>query len=119
MDKSETSATPEQAAKQAVTHYLDAVKSGNVDEMMKATLDNRFKDDASKREVYQTFSNDPIQTDKTKILAINKVDNSHLNATIRISTKNTGTHDLTIPVVKEGEQWKLVIDGQEVTKNND
>ncbi|KEO82017.1 NTF2-like N-terminal transpeptidase domain-containing protein [Tumebacillus flagellatus] len=119
VSKSGASSTPEQEAKQAVTRYLDAVKKGNVDEMMKSTIDKRFTDDATKRDVYESFKNDPVQTDKTKILSINKVDNTHLTATIRISTKGTGTHDLTIPVQKDGEQWKLVIDGQEVTKNND
>lgn len=119
VSKSEASATPEQEAKQVVTHYIDAIKSSNVDEMMKYTKDTRFKDEATKRDVYQSLVKDPIQKDKTKLLSVSKVDDTHLTATIRISTKGTGTHDLTIPVEKDGEQWKLVIDGQEVTKNNE
>lgn len=103
-------------AKVAVQHYIDAAKSGNVDDMMKYTKDVRFKDDATKRKVYENLvKNDPLQAD---IVSASEIGSNRVNVTLHAGTPQTGTHDITLPVVKEGDQWKVLIEGIKVNKNS-
>lgn len=114
--KSEASATPEQEAKQTIQNYLKAVKSGNVDEMMKLTNDSRFQSDAEKRDVYQSLV-EVQDTEKLDVVSVMKNDSTHLNVTVKLVSKTDGTHELTLPFVKENNSWKIFIEGQVVTKN--
>ena len=111
------SQTVEQESRQAVTQYVEASKSGNVDELMKWTNDTRFKSDAEKRETYELIvKNDPFI--RAEIVNISVVDSTHANVTLRGTTKGTGTHDVTLPVVKDKGQWKVQVTGVTVEKND-
>ncbi|PWK13946.1 DUF4878 domain-containing protein [Tumebacillus permanentifrigoris] len=106
--KSEASATPEQEAKKAVIHYLDALKSGNVDEIMKYTNDTRFKDEASQRKVYTNLAKNE-RVKKAEIISFEKVDDTHMNVELKSTTDKEELPQQTLPVEFLNGQWKIVI----------
>jgi len=104
-----------QEAKQAVEKYIEAIKNGNVDEMLKTTVDKRFNDDSSKRRAYETLAKEKDQ--KAEILSVDRVDDTRMQLSLRVYTKAAGTQEITLPVVKENNEWKVVIEKRVVQPN--
>lgn len=111
------SQSAEQQAEKAVEHYLNSVKSGNVAEMMKYSKDIRFSDDAERKSIYEGLVR-ADQLKKVELLKIEATSDTEANATIRWTEKDAGTHEMTLPVIKEGDQWKVLVEGQKYEKND-
>src|SRR3569833_1204849 len=106
------SQTAEQSAKDVVKQYVDAIKKGDVDTLMKITDDERYKTDAEKRMVYTALTKEELP--KIDLISVKEEASDKVSATIRMKTKTAGTHELVFPVGKEGDTWKLVIEKREV-----
>jgi hypothetical protein len=111
------SPTAESEVKATVQHYFQAIKQGNVEEMMKLTDDKRFKNDEAKRSVYSSLVRAEELQDE-KITNITPISGDRINVTLHSKTKGQGIQDMTIPVVRENGEWKLLIEGQVVENNN-
>lgn len=106
----------EQEVQQAVTGYINAVKTGNVDEAVKYVHDTRFPNvEATKAQYKNLFKESPMS--HAEIVSIVEVDDTHAQVTIKAKTKLSGTQEVTLPVVKEDGQWKVLITGQKVDRN--
>lgn len=111
------SQSAEQQAEKAVKHYLNSAKSGNVVEMMKYTKDVRYADDATKQKAYERIVKDPME--KAELLDLDVTSDTEGTATVLLTTRDTGTHQLTLPVVNDGGQWKILIDRSQSVEKND
>ncbi|MFB5268418.1 hypothetical protein ACE41H_16770 [Paenibacillus enshidis] len=113
----ESDTNDEVQAKQAVVNYLQAIENQDTDELTKWVEDTRFSSLTEQEEQYENqFENDNF-TDYT----LNDFDENgdSYEATITMTRKATGeVHSLNLPVEKFGDQWKLVVNGQETMSEN-
>lgn len=118
VSKSEASATPEQEAKQVAKHYVDGLKSGNVDKIMQNSKDVRFKNDSERKQMYSDLANEQDVL-KAEVVSVKLVDDSHANFALHAKFKSSGTQDVTLPMVKEDGNWKVVIEDIDLKKNDE
>lgn len=113
----ETSTTSEDAAKQSVVSYLHAIDDQNADELIELVEDSRFSSLSDQKEQYENLFKDDIFSDYTLVDFENNGDG--YEATINMIRKETGeVNSLTVPVEKRGDEWKLIVDGQETMSQN-
>ncbi|TCP57941.1 uncharacterized protein DUF4878 [Tumebacillus sp. BK434] len=100
--------TAEIEAKQAVTHYLNAVSSGNINEIMKYSKDERIPDETQRKEMLQRFlQKHPVK--KFEVLSINYVNDENITVTLT-GQFGDNTETQTLPLLKENNQWKVLIE---------
>ncbi|ASS73770.1 hypothetical protein CIG75_01470 [Tumebacillus algifaecis] len=100
--------TSEKEAKQAVTHYLNAVSAGDVNEIIKYSKDERVPDDTKRKEMLEHFmQNNPVK--QIQVLSVNYINEANINVTISGQFGDT-TETKTLPLIKENNQWKVLIE---------
>jgi hypothetical protein len=99
--------TSEEEAHEVVTQYLDAVKSRNVDEMIKHVKDTRFPVEELRKRYLEIHQENPVHT--VELVELSKVSETHLLAKIRFTSNISGDQVIELPVVKENGEWKVVI----------
>ncbi|ARU61286.1 hypothetical protein CBW65_09980 [Tumebacillus avium] len=116
--QSKASTTAEQEARYAVTQYIHALKTSDVQEIMKYTKDLRYPNESRKKQAYTNMAQDQILSD-VHLISFKRTDNDEMIATLRFVSKVAGTHELDYPVIQEENgDWKVLIEGKAVTKNN-
>jgi hypothetical protein len=109
--------SPEEEAKSTVTKYLDAVTSGDVEQILKYVEDKRYDDDARQKEEYSKMvTNSPVS--KAEILSIQQVNESEMEATIKFVEKNNKNYEISLPVQKENGQWKVIVTSKSPVEQN-
>ncbi|KAF6636905.1 DUF4878 domain-containing protein [Paenibacillus polymyxa] len=102
----------EESAKQAVVNYIDAINNKDADELAKWVDDSRFTSpDEQKKQYKELFQNDEFSSYS---IGDFKQDGKEYDVTIDLTRKDSGeVNTVTLPVVKYGDQWKLVVVGEE------
>ncbi|WP_157729569.1 DUF4878 domain-containing protein [Tumebacillus algifaecis] len=108
---SQASSTAEQDARLTFDKYIAAVMDGNAEDMIKYTDDQRFLDESSKEIAYESLANDK-DVQELEVLNFKKIDGTHMIASVRFKSKYSGVHQIEMPVVKAGDEWKVVIEKQ-------
>ncbi len=99
--------TAEREAKQVIEHYLNAVSSGNVDEIIKYSKDEREPDDSKRKEMLQRFiQKNPIN--KLEVLSMKFLNDKNISVTLSGEFGET-SETKTLPLIKENDQWKILI----------
>ncbi|KRF44012.1 DUF4878 domain-containing protein [Paenibacillus sp. Soil787] len=106
-DQTSASITPEKEIEQTFDAYISAIKSGNADDMVKYTKDLRFEDVNIQNENYKKLPKDDVIS--TKVLSVKKEDDTHYLLSVDTKTKSAGKVQRLFPVIKEGNQWKIVV----------
>lgn len=95
----------------SVQSFIDAFEAGNASEAAKHVKDLRENGEASTESKYVEYvKQNKKDGSKIKLISITAKDDKTFEAVIQIK-ENKEKYDITLPVVKEQETWKLVIDG--------
>lgn len=109
----QASQVAEQEVREFVEGWINAVKSGNVDELVKRVDDRRFKNEASLREEYEIMAKDnPIN--EAELVSIKMINKNQAEATVSAVTDDTGTFTITNTVRRDGNSWKMVLVGVDI-----
>ncbi|WJQ81318.1 hypothetical protein [Brevibacillus brevis] len=98
----------ENEGKEMVKIYLEALENGDTPTMVEYTIDERFDNDKDKQKVYESFGTQKMDIDMDSV-SVEKIEDEKMSVTFHYSNELV-SEDITLPVVKENDQWKVVIE---------
>ncbi|WP_409369602.1 hypothetical protein [Lysinibacillus sp. 38-6] len=99
------SAKTDEEVKTLVSNYLEAVETNDISSIIKYADDVRFPDKDEQKKQYSTIDSDITDT---KIVELNKVNETEFEVTIEVVDKGNLTK-LTFPVKKQKTGWKVIV----------
>ncbi|NQF13487.1 hypothetical protein HPY31_06065 [Brevibacillus sp. HB1.3] len=102
------SVNEEKEVKEMVQIYLKALENGDTPTMVEYTIDERFDNDKDKQKVYESFGTQKMDIDMDSV-SVEKIEDEKMSVTFHYSNEHV-SEDITLPVVKENDQWKVVIE---------
>ncbi|MDU7472318.1 MAG: DUF4878 domain-containing protein [Paenibacillus macerans] len=113
-DSSKNEPNPEQV----VTSYIKAIEDKNVDAVINLVKDTRYSSLQDLKQEYENMISDNVFID---IKAGNVKTVNESNAEVQlVAQRNDGLNetDITLPLIKEDGNWKILITGQETSREN-
>ncbi|NQF17813.1 DUF4878 domain-containing protein [Brevibacillus sp. HB1.3] len=102
------SVNEEKEVKETVQIYLEALENGDASTMAKYTIDERFDNDEKKLKVYESAATEKMDIDMDSV-SVEKIEDEKMSVTFHYTNRHA-SEDITLPVVKENDQWKVVIE---------
>lgn len=103
------SVTAEQEAKAVATQYVEALNKGDLENAVKYVSDARFKDEVETLKEYKDIAVNNPTTD-FKVISVEATNDKHATITLECFTTETGTVQVSYPMEKKKDNWKIMID---------
>ncbi|MBE9917414.1 DUF4878 domain-containing protein [Paenibacillus donghaensis] len=109
--------TDAELAKESVSNFIEAAQSGNISDAVKWVVDTRFESTEEQVEQYKdSISSNPFSN--ASIKSIVPASENSFTASVDLTRKDTGEiNNVLYPVIKQGDTWKVLINGQETMNN--
>ena len=98
--------SPENAIKNTIHYYLDAINAGDIDTIVKYTDDSRFPDKSVQKETYKDFKKESITNVSIQGLEAISPTSYNVKITATISGKK---EQFALPIVNKYGQWLVVV----------
>lgn len=100
----------EEIIKKNITSYLAAIESGTISEMIKYADDVRFPSKQDQKKEYENIKDDISETSLEKLV---KITETEYHAIIKYKQNNWDSTEITLPVIKKDDGWKIIV-GEEI-----
>lgn len=104
----------EEIIKNNITSYLAAVESGTISEMIKYADDVRFPNKEDQKNEYESIQDDISETSLEKLV---KITETEYHAIIKYKQANWDSTEITFPVIKKDDGWKIIV-GEDIIRKN-
>ena len=105
------SADDQKMATKAMQEYAFAFQGGDISAMTKHVKDTRYRDENSLKAAYEGYiEQEKKNHSQLKLVSVDKGSNG-FNVTFEQSTDEHGPVQFSLPVIKDGDTWKLLVDG--------
>lgn len=111
VNASQSKADAQQQAQVVAETYINALKAGDSEKAASLVDDLRYPDEVKKKQAYKRYVK-LTHFEDVNLVSVVAENDEKANATIHIKTKEGREFDVTMPVLKENDQWKLFVDGK-------
>lgn len=107
---SDAKGDPQKEAESVVADFESSLTTQDFEKAASLMEDSRFNSKEEQIDAYKENENSDEKITDFRILSSNVINNKKVEVDVEVTTQAVGTQTVTLPVEKEGKEWKIVIE---------